>query len=147
MYYFAYGSNMNDSRMTKRGVNFTKKLRGTLSGFRLNFNKKSGKSGNGYANIEPGDGVVDGVLYETTGEGLRNLDKYEGVKSGHYRRETLKVLTPDGAEVEAVVYVAVAGMTQEGLKPSQAYLDHLLAGREFLSEAYYQHLVGWETLE
>jgi len=139
-YYFAFGSNMRDSRMTKRGVNFTKKFRGTLIGFRLTFNKKSGLPGIGYANIEPGDGEVEGVLYETTVEGLRNLDKYEGVGAGHYRRDTVKVRTPEGELIEAVVYVAEVGMTQEGLKPTKEYLDHLLAGQEHLSPQYYANL-------
>jgi len=139
-YYFAFGSNMRDSRMTKRGVNFTKKLRGMLIGFRLTFNKKSGLPGIGYANIEPGDGEVEGVLYETTVEGLRNLDKYEGVGAGHYRQDTVKVRTPEGELIEAVVYVAEVGMTQEGLKPTKEYLDHLLAGKEHLSPEYYANL-------
>lgn len=139
-YYYAFGSNMNDTRMTKRGVNFTRKVRGTLDGFRLSFNKKSGMTGIGYANIEPGNGEVEGVLYEITEAGLRNLDKYEGVNAGHYRRDTVKVRTPDGELVEAAVYVAEAGMTQEGLKPTREYLDHLLAGKEELSPEYYAQL-------
>ena len=39
MKYFAYGSNCNPAVMAKKGVEFSSRARGSLSGYRLLFNK------------------------------------------------------------------------------------------------------------
>lgn len=49
-------------------------------------------------------------------------------------------------EVAATVYIANPLMLKEGLRPSQEYIDHLLAGKRYLSESYYKKLQGVSTM-
>ena len=85
--YFAYGSNMNPERMKERGAHFTSIDSYKLRGYSLKFNKISfEKPCTGCANIVPDEmGVVEGVLYKITVQGLYNLDKFEGYPV-HYDR-------------------------------------------------------------
>lgn len=79
MYYFAYGSNMNEERMTKRGVDFTTRQFGVLKGYRLVFNKKASAGDWTYANIEIDENdIVEGILYQISEAGIDSLDKFEG---------------------------------------------------------------------
>ena len=55
------------------------------------------------------------------------------------------VRSDGGATVEAVTYVAV--LTAEGLRPTRAYLGHLLAGKDLLPPDYLQQLSGTPTLD
>ena len=77
--YYSYGSNMNDKRMTDRGVNFLSKEKGTLKGYKFIINKKSQKNPNiGFANIIKNESSdVEGIIYEVLEEDLIKLDKYE----------------------------------------------------------------------
>jgi len=155
VYYFAFGSNMNQERMSSRGVNFSRRLKGTLIGFRLNFDKMAGWRGvgsgagaskQGFANVELCEGrVVEGVVYETDEVSIASLDKFEGVPH-HYFKALATVMLEDGSELETLVYVARPDKVKKGLLPSREYLDHLLAGREFLSPDYYAELANWETV-
>ena len=142
-YYFAYGSNMNPARMRSRGLLFDEALAGQLSGFALCFNKRAhDRPGRSYANIRyQRDGVVEGVLYRLShADEIRKMDPFEGTPV-FYSRERMPVLTARGV-IAAWVYVANPAMREEGLWPTRAYLEHLLAGREFLSEAYWQTLAA-----
>jgi gamma-glutamylcyclotransferase (GGCT)/AIG2-like uncharacterized protein YtfP len=137
-YYFAYGSNMNPARMRARGIDFIDQRAGRLPGFKLCFNKRaSGKQNIAYANIGyQRDGAVEGVLYGLQRpDDIAVMDPFEG-SPVRYSREVYSVTTVEGA-VNAWVYVANAAMLAEGLLPEQNYLNHLLAGREWLSDDYY----------
>lgn len=149
IWYFAYGSNMDEERMRKRVGTWSARVPGVLAGWRLAFNKQAdNKPGEGYANIVPSsDRTVEGVLYAVDEEALVVLDRYEGVP-WHYRRERLAVERKDtGETVEAVVYVACPERVREGLRPSREYLHHLLAGRDCLSAEYVQCLERVETVD
>jgi gamma-glutamylcyclotransferase (GGCT)/AIG2-like uncharacterized protein YtfP len=149
VYYFAFGSNMNQQRMRERRVNYSSALPAHVHGYNLVFNKVAySPSGAGYANLSPGEGTVHGVLYHLDGpEDLDTLDGYEGVGSDHYYRKTMHVrLSQDNTTVLAVAYLACAKRTREGLKPTKDYLGHLLAGKEFLPEAYYETLKEFPTV-
>ena len=142
-YYFAYGSNMNPARMRSRGLLFDEALAGQLRGFALCFNKRAhDRPGRSYANIRyQRDGVVEGVLYRLShADEIRKMDPFEGTPV-FYSRERMPVLTAQGV-IAAWVYVANPAMREEGLWPTRAYLEHLLAGREFLSEPYWQALAA-----
>lgn len=142
-YYFAYGSNMNPARMRSRGLLFDEALAGQLPGFALCFNKRAhDRPGRSYANIRyQRDGVVEGVLYRLShADEICKMDPFEGTPV-FYSRERMPVLTARGV-IAAWVYVANPAMREEGLWPTRAYLEHLLAGREFLSEAYWQTLAA-----
>ncbi len=148
MRYFAYGSNMDPRRMKKRGVEFTSREWACLKGWRLEFNKEASSGpGVGYANIvEDKDGVVEGILYEITEEGLYKLDDYE-VCPDHYARIQVGVVLKSGEGVEANTYVAQPDWVSEGLKPTRDYIQHLLAGCDLLSHEYCERLRNWELLD
>lgn len=130
--YFAYGSNLNINRMIDRGLKVHKITPVILENYELKFNKVSKKQG-AVANIEPKHGsVVEGVLYEI--DDITKMDRYEG-HPNHYKRVEMMFGT-----VKAWVYIAQPKYIKEGLKPKQEYLNHLLAGKEYLSEEYYKTL-------
>ena len=136
VWYFAYGSNMDVARMLTRNAPFTRRTKGRLGGHRLVFNKMSDSNpGFGFANIIPEQGYdVMGVLYEVNAAGLLQLDKYEGVRGGHYFRCQISVSMDDGTTVEATVYLAHPNKVEDGLLPTASYMDHLYRGLDVLGE-------------
>lgn len=147
MKYFAYGSNMNPSKMEKLNIRFNERVRATLRGYTLKFNKASSLNPDeGYANIVPDkEGTVEGVLYEITDSDLVKLDEYEGYPF-HYTRITVKVETERGEVIEAITYTACYDRIKNGLKPSKRYLKNLLAAKDILPESYIKKLEMTETL-
>ena len=132
-WYFAYGSNLDQKRMNERGVKFSKMIPVVLDDFILKFNKVSKKQG-AVANIQfYKGGTVEGILYEV--ESLEQMDRYEGFPN-HYNRVQMDI---EG--YNAWVYIAQPQYIQEGLKPKQEYLNHLLEGKQFLSDGYYEKLM------
>lgn len=150
MKYFAYGSNMNPERMRQRRINFSKREWAVLKGWRLEFNKMASSNPNeGYANIVRANitrDSVEGILYEISGEDIKNLDRYEGYPN-HYDKINVKLELNGGSEVEAITYIAQPDKTRNGLKPSREYLNHLLKGCDLLSEEYCDKLRKKETLD
>ena len=143
MNYFAYGSNLDSSRMIERGVNFTSKEKGSLKGYRFIINKKSQKNPNiGFANIiKDNSSHVEGIIYELNQDDILKLDKYEGAPK-HYRRESHRINNK-----ECVVYVANDEWTTVNeLEATEEYKNHILEGKEFLSENYYKKLLEIKTL-
>ncbi len=139
--YFAYGSNMNPDRVGERGLNWRAHEAATLSGCALRFNKVAAQHpGQAHANVVVApEAVVEGVIYhfEDPNEILK-MDPFE--RAGvNYGREGVVVATAGGA-VWAWTYFANPGVMREGLSPSREYLNHLLAGREYLSDAYFESL-------
>jgi hypothetical protein len=153
IWYFAYGSNMNparlaDQRLKERAVSMGPRVGGRLDGWRLVFNKIArAPAGAAAGNIveAPGE-AVHGTLNGMPDAGLAVLDVWEGVADGHYERRTVRVVRADtGETVEAVTYVALK--VGEGLKPTRAYLGHLLAGKDLLPAAYWEKLKETPTLD
>jgi len=150
MYYFAYGSNMDEQRMKiERKISFSMRCAAHLYGYRLKFNKVAQNNYlEGYANIVPdGSGLVEGALYDIDMTFLPCLDKCEGYPK-HYLKIPIKVRLPsDGQEVCAITYIANPDKIRDGLKPRKDYLEHLLAGKDILSEGYFGWLDRMETLD
>ncbi len=145
MRYFAYGSNMNPARVASRGLEVVSAVGAVLDGVTLRFNKQSRvHAGNGHANIvyAPGE-VVEGVLYQLRDtDQIARMDRFESAPV-NYSRERIAVRTATGSEV-AWTYFANAAVIVHGLRPARAYLEHLLAGSAYLSDAY----VAWlSTIE
>lgn len=147
-YYFAYGSNMNQERMTQRGLEFHRALPGRVENLKLAFNKRAADAPHrSYANViyQPGH-VVEGVLYELVSpREIVKMDPFEGAPR-LYSREIYGIETDEGM-IPSWVYIANKAMITEGLLPARWYLNHLLAGREFLSDDYYQALHQTPCLE
>ncbi|MEO4049269.1 gamma-glutamylcyclotransferase family protein [Pseudomonas sp. CAU 1711] len=147
-YYFAYGSNMNPARMQARGLRVVEALAGHLPGYRLCFDKRAhDHPGRAYANIRHSHaGRVEGVLYRLADEAeMLKLDHFEGTPV-FYSRERMPIETARGA-LSAWLYIANPAWRSEGLAPSRAYLDHLLAGREHLSADYWAALAATCALD
>ncbi len=147
VFYFAYGSNMNPERVKARGIKYVEVLSGHLFGYELVFNKYSSKREGSAANIaRRKNEVTEGVLYLLSdAEQITKMDPFEGFPN-HYARKMLSVVT-NSKSVKAWVYIANQSFVKENLLPPRWYLNHLLGGREFLSEQYYKKLLDVRCLE
>lgn len=155
VWYFAYGSNMNVAQLLTRIGAYIEKVPMKLEGYQLTFSKRAvmrqttnkTRQRAGFANVEkcPGS-VVHGVGYLIRYEQLLQMDRFEGVKQGHYFREELVLSNSDNALVTAWVYIACPGAVGEGLMPLDTYLSDLLGGRGLLPEYYVRMLEATPTL-
>lgn len=146
MLYFAYGANMDEETLAERGVQYSRVCTGKVRHVRLAF-CKPGDDGTGKADLQDQKGsVVEGVVYEVPEVSLANLDVYEGVERGHYRRQAVVVQTSRG-ELECVAYRAAKFRT--GLKPSPSYLRAITRGAEAhrLSVDYVTFLKSHDTMD
>lgn len=148
-YYFAYGSNMNPARVEQRGLLVGTPQPARLDGFELAFNKADLRhAGEGHANVMACRGsVVEGVLYKLQHPTeILKMDPFERAP-WNYSRDCICVNAPlDGANWTVVwtwTYFANSAVLEDGLAPSKQYLDHLLAGKPWLSPSYYERLVNW----
>jgi len=137
VWYFAYGRNVNPSRLCERiGGYPLLTCRGILPGYKLVFNKKPGpEPGLGYSNIVPmADEYVEGILYLLTERMLSSLDEYEGIPK-HYVRSRVTVWNIDHRRwVNAVTYVAVE--TDDSLKPPKEYLEEIVEAAKTMGLSY-----------
>lgn len=119
-WYFAYGSNLNTKRLRDRVGNWQDAKKGILENYELTFDSR----GRADAIEKPG-GRVFGVLYLLTDEQLKTLGEYEGVHSGFYKREGVKVKV-NGRLVNAIAYVKV--MKTYFSTPPAEYLELIITG-------------------
>jgi hypothetical protein len=140
MKYFAYGSNMSQKRMSQRKVDYQVLGKAILAGYKLSFNKQAkNKPGIGYANIvKQSDSFVEGILYEVND--LSQLDKFEGHPVHYLRTEVIVNLNNE--EHLCTTYIAQPEYIVEGLHPEEEYLQHLLEGKEYLSNDYYISIIN-----
>lgn len=128
-HYFAYGSNMLESRLRERCPTAVFESIARLANHELEFPRLSTKLGCGVAAVRPSlDSEVIGVLYSLSDEELPALDRAEGVAAGAYHREMLDVSLADGESVRAHVYLCPE--TGVSHRPSRAYLNFLIEGAE-----------------
>lgn len=174
--YFAYGSNMNPDRVRERGVEFVHASAAALPGFTLVFDKTSRHhEGVGHANLRYAPGSrVEGVLYWlATRDEIGKMDRFESTPV-NYSREVVRVLVSHQvlpgdpvqaatghppprapgviagdaqAMVDTWTYFANPAVRSASLKPPRSYLNHLLAGRSYLSDEYYAMLERWPCEE
>ncbi len=142
VHYFAYGSNMNPERVRERGLRVSGEEPGIVEGLCLQFDKRAA-DGVGHANLRVAKGRrVEGVLYRLDGtEEIAKMDPFERAP-WNYGREAIRVQASTGM-VAAWTYFANPAVIQRGLRPSRAYLAHLLAGEPFLSDSYFRMLADW----
>jgi hypothetical protein len=120
---------MNPERMKARGIGFNTLFAGKLFGFQLRFNKQaSGKEGVAYANI-----------------GFSPVSHVEG-NPYRYGRDVFQLSSAKGV-ISAWVYVANKALLKDGLLPEKRYMDHLLGGKEWHSDSYYQWLVDQPSID
>ena len=147
-HYFAYGSNMDPERVTARGVAFSGIRSASLHGFRLVFDNVSRHHPHAsHANIvyAPGE-LVEGVLYRLAApEEIVKMDLFERAPV-NYGRDALEVAS-EGERIPAWTYFANRAVRRDGFKPPRSYLNHLLAGRPYLSREYYRRLQALECVD
>ena len=135
---------MNPERVRQRGLEFDSVIAGRVPGLGLRFNKQSKEHPDcGHANLvhAPAE-VAEGVLYRLTSDDMiKRMDPFEKAPV-NYSRECLAVQTEQGPIV-SWVYFANPAVMRDGLVPSQDYLNHLLAGRPYLSNDYHARLMRW----
>ena len=138
--YFAYGSNMDMTRLSNRGVNPETRHKGTLKNWKLKFNKKASAGDWSFANIEQSEGdSVEGLVFTIKEIDLKLLDKFEGAPK-HYRREILEIET-DREAIKCITYIAQPEHIMEGLLPVKEYMDFLIKGSVLLSYEYQKMLL------
>jgi gamma-glutamylcyclotransferase (GGCT)/AIG2-like uncharacterized protein YtfP len=115
MWYFAYGHNTNDTEMRKRIPNAKKIGKGLLQGYHLVLYK--------YANIEPSNSHMTGVVWDLTPSELKILDMHEEVPHV-YRRKKVNIEV-DGIMKTGVVYIMTEPIP--GV-PSKQYLQWMRTG-------------------
>lgn len=119
--HFAYGSNMWVKQMKHRCPNYRIIGRGVLKGYRWIISTR------GFANIvKSSTDVVHGVVYEISGSDERMLDRYEGVRSGSYRKEFMNIEN-NGMLTNCLVYIDP--IEDEGV-PRNEYIDRINKGIE-----------------
>jgi len=141
VFYFAYGSNMDPQRVAARGLRFEHVCGAMLHGVALAFDKQSrAHHGSGHANLAfDRTAAVEGVLYQLRGaDEIVHMDAVEAAPI-NYSRDVVMVSVA-GRSVAAWTYFANAAVIHPGLRPQRAYLAHLLAGRPYLSQGYFDRL-------
>jgi len=137
IYYFAYGSNMDSSRMGRMCSNARLSGIGIVLDYRFIINQA------GLATVVPEAGrKVYGVLWVLSEGDLLCLDEYEDVASGLYSRVPVKVTLMRGAVSNALVYVAA---NDKPGSPGSQYLEAIVAAatRHGFPEPYIQELGTW----
>ncbi|MFC2019536.1 gamma-glutamylcyclotransferase family protein [Chloroflexota bacterium] len=124
MYYFAYGSNLNQEQMHERCPDSKPLFIATLPNYKLVFSGYSRKWHGGVATIKAFRGErVSGAIYEVSEGDLGRLDRHEGPG---YRRLNINVFYEDGEPTAAVTYIK-AGQLEE-TRPAREYLALIQQG-------------------
>jgi hypothetical protein len=140
-FYFAYGSNMNPARVSGRGLRFDQIRGAMLDGVRLTFDKQSREHPrSGHANLTfDRSARVEGVLYRLVSDAeIERMDAFEAAPI-NYSRDVVWIRA-GGDDIAAWTYFANPAVLRAGLRPERAYLNHLLAGRDYLSPGYFDWL-------
>lgn len=145
--YFAYGSNMSAKRLAARTPSARMLTTGSLSGYRLVFDKvskdESGKCDSEMTGVE--DDRVYGALYAIDDSERSALDKAGGAGAGYEARH-IDVETRDGT-FKTLTYIATN--KRAGLLPYHWYKNHVLAGarQAGLPESYIAAIEQCESME
>ncbi len=119
--YAAYGSNLDVHQMAQRAPHSPQRGTGWLSGWRLTFAGIHTPSGGALATVVEDNDPEHQVfvaLYDLSSEDERQLDAWEGVALGSFRKVTVRVNTLQGEE-KATIYVVD---DYEGGLPTARYL-------------------------
>jgi gamma-glutamylcyclotransferase len=123
LYYFAYGSNLNQKQMKERCPDSKPLFTAVLPNYKLVFTGWSRQWRGGVASIKSYRGErVRGAIYEVTEACLQRLDRYE---SG-YNQLKVTVFGEDDEPIEAITYVKTGQL--EDAAPSKEYLAVIQQG-------------------
>jgi len=117
--YFAYGSNLWRQQMFGRCPNHREIGTGKLKQWRWIITTR------GYASIVVSEGdYVLGTVYDLSEADVRNLDRFEGVAQGNYRKEMITIEV-DEKSLNCLVYIDQ--VTKEG-EPKNEYITRINNG-------------------
>jgi len=123
--YFAYGSNLDLAQMKIRCPSSELISKGSLSGYRLTFNRYSSGWGGGVADvIQDQDSKVWGLVFKLSNSDLKRLDSYEGCyndQTSLYERWKAVINTPKCQISDVWVYTVVE--KQKFVQPTLEYLQ------------------------
>jgi len=123
--YFAYGSNLDLAQMKIRCPSSELISKGSLSDYRLTFNRYSSGWGGGVADvIQDQDSKVWGLVFKLSNSDLKRLDSYEGCyndQTSLYERWKAIINTPKGKISDVWVYTVVE--KQKFVQPTLEYLQ------------------------
>lgn len=140
LFYFAYGSCMDDERFKLAGVNhyFQKVIgRGILDNYQLRFTRRAHDGGR--ADIVEGPGMVEGKVYEIPQEALSYLFRREGVNAGCYRPAVIDI-DVNGRPLTNILTFVVVDKDPETAPPEHYIEEILRGGNGFLSAEYMEKL-------
>ena len=138
--YFAYGSNLSESRLHENCPSARLEAIARLPGYRLAFTRRSERWGGGVADIRPDHAAeARGIVWRIDAAEGDALDRQEGVHATppRYRRIEVAVTTEAGEVLDCLAYQVVEPQAGH-IAPSAAYLETMLLGARAagLSEAY-----------
>lgn len=125
--YFAYGSNMSLRRLRRRVLSAVPVGMAVLEGYRLAWHKR-GVDGSAKCDAVASAATTDnvyGMLFALDGADLHLLDVAEGAGFA-YVRKPVAVTGDNGLRSQAQCYFALD--VEQGLKPYDWYLEHVLVG-------------------
>ncbi len=126
MYYFAYGSNLNQKQMLERCPDSKPKFIASLPNYKLVFVGWSRQWRGGVASIRHFRGEkVFGAIYEVSDRDLRRLDSYKGYPRS-YNRLNITIFNEDSEPIKAITYIK-SGQSDE-VQPSKEYLALIQQG-------------------
>ncbi|MFY4773647.1 gamma-glutamylcyclotransferase [Metabacillus sp. RGM 3146] len=127
LYYFAYGSCMDEKRFIEHSVDhFFKDVlgRGAADGYDLAFTRRAPDGGR--ADMVETGGLVEGKVYQISQDALKYLYKREGVFGWVYRPAFVDIEI-NGEELKDVLTFLVIHKENE-ITPPQSYLDEIICG-------------------
>lgn len=117
--YAGYGANVNKDGMAERCSDAEVYGTGFIEGYRLEFRK--------VATIEKSDDdKVPVVVWRISDDDEAQLDKFEGVANGLYRKDVLNVTLNSGEIAEAMVYILEKDLPKT--PPVKVYLNKIKEG-------------------
>jgi gamma-glutamylcyclotransferase (GGCT)/AIG2-like uncharacterized protein YtfP len=140
IFYFAYGSCMDDARFKKAQVDhYFQKVTGTgiLNGYTLRYSANMHDGGR--ADIVEEGGIVEGKVYEIPANCVSYLYRREGVGSRLYRPAFVD-LTINGTLYNEVLTFIVVNKEEETAPPVHYSEEIIRGGTGYLSESYLEEL-------
>ena len=120
--YAAYGSNMDPAQMLERCPHSPQRATGWLEGWRLTFGGEDiGWDGALTTVVEDAAQRVFVVLYDVPEIDEKELDSWDGVTLGFYRKLKVRVQTEEDSDGDVLAWLYVLDAYEGGL-PSARYL-------------------------
>ena len=129
-YYFAYGSNLHPLRLGRRTPSCRLLGVAKLTGYQLQFHKRSDADGSAKCNVLPAvehRHMVMGAVYQLDTKDQAVLDRIEGLGPEGYERRTASV-TVAGQRTSVFFYAALETHIDARLTPFTWYRDLVWCG-------------------